>query len=160
MRRPLSLRNPQTTTGMQTRNDWHHHLMTLCRAKLQKNNVKLVKSLHFFKIICTCLLGLIFDFKSFFLLFRGTLQKWEIFYNTNCPKNLRRLILFHFFYAEFEYVFIIFLPDTTSKWGWILCVIGVSHCKILTVKIHGPSKVRKCCFDLWNRCLRRERPMQ
>ena len=45
----------------------------------------------------TCLLGLIFDFKSFFLLFRGTLQKWEIFDNTNCPKNLRRLILFHFF---------------------------------------------------------------
>lgn len=52
MTRPLSLRKPQTTTGMQTRNDWHHHLMTLCRAKLQKKGemceIILKKSLWLF----------------------------------------------------------------------------------------------------------------
>ena len=52
MTRPLSLRKPQTTTGMQTRNDWHHHFMTLCRAKLQKKGemceIILKKSLWLF----------------------------------------------------------------------------------------------------------------
>ena len=110
MRSPLSLRNPQTTTGMQTRNDWHHHLMTLCRAKLQKKGemceIIVKKSLWLFH-------------QNFIHKLKYYLRVWfltsKFFYRHNLRKEsllidkmpylrqlICQLIIFHF-YTEFDF---------------------------------------------------------